>query len=182
MNGAHILLRSWLFVPIPRQMIKVKTLTGKEIEIDIEPTDSIERIKERVEEKEGIPPVQQRCVPQISSGAEPTHFFMCYDCFKPTWRHPPPPPPARGGALHYVQRSCAEPYPARRPPPSAAISPVMATNLPSTLSSKRVLQLFKPTSTLRALHSRRAAVPSRLNELTPPVPSTPRRRRQSYPS
>jgi ubiquitin-like protein Nedd8 len=43
-------------------MIKVKTLTGKEIEIDIEPTDTIERIKERVEEKEGIPPVQQRCV------------------------------------------------------------------------------------------------------------------------
>lgn len=36
--------------------------TGKEIEIDIEPNDSIERIKERIEEKEGIPPVQQRCV------------------------------------------------------------------------------------------------------------------------
>lgn len=33
---------------------------GKEIEIDIEPTDSIERIKERIEEKEGAPPVQQR--------------------------------------------------------------------------------------------------------------------------
>ncbi|KAL4293964.1 hypothetical protein AHAS_Ahas18G0180700 [Arachis hypogaea] len=43
-------------------MIKVKTLTGKEIEIDIEPTDTIDRIKERVEEKEGIPPVQQSCV------------------------------------------------------------------------------------------------------------------------
>ncbi|CAI9771548.1 unnamed protein product [Fraxinus pennsylvanica] len=41
-------------------MIKVKTLTGKEIEINIDPTDTIERIKERVEEKEGIPPVQQR--------------------------------------------------------------------------------------------------------------------------
>jgi len=41
-------------------MIKVKTLTGKEIEIDIEPSDTIERIKERVEEKEGIPPIQQR--------------------------------------------------------------------------------------------------------------------------
>ncbi|KAJ6774007.1 UBIQUITIN [Salix purpurea] len=40
-------------------MIKVKTLTGKEIEIDIEPNDTIDRIKERVEEKEGIPPVQQ---------------------------------------------------------------------------------------------------------------------------
>jgi len=34
-------------------MIKVKTLTGKEIEVDIDPTDKIERIKERVEEKEG---------------------------------------------------------------------------------------------------------------------------------
>ena len=33
-------------------LIKVKTLTGKEIEIDIEPTDRVERIKERVEEKE----------------------------------------------------------------------------------------------------------------------------------
>eukprot|EP00246_Nothoceros_aenigmaticus_P002087 TRINITY_DN12849_c0_g1_i2.p1 TRINITY_DN12849_c0_g1~~TRINITY_DN12849_c0_g1_i2.p1 ORF type:complete len:157 (+),score=38.99 TRINITY_DN12849_c0_g1_i2:98-568(+) len=43
-------------------MVKVKTLTGKEIEIDIEPTDSIERIKERVEEKEGIPPIQQRLI------------------------------------------------------------------------------------------------------------------------
>ena len=43
-------------------LIKVKTLTGKEIEIDIEPTDKVERIKERVEEKEGIPPPQQRLV------------------------------------------------------------------------------------------------------------------------
>jgi Ubiquitin family len=41
-------------------MIKVKTLTGKEVEIDIEFTDTIARIKERVEEREGIPPLQQR--------------------------------------------------------------------------------------------------------------------------
>jgi hypothetical protein len=46
--------------------IKVKTLTGKEIEIDIEPSDTIERIKERVEEKEGIPPIQQRSVTRIN--------------------------------------------------------------------------------------------------------------------
>ncbi|PWN92850.1 putative NEDD8 precursor-ubiquitin-like protein [Acaromyces ingoldii] len=43
-------------------LIKVKTLTGKEIELDIEPTDKITRIKERVEEKEGIPPAQQRLI------------------------------------------------------------------------------------------------------------------------
>ncbi|GKV38143.1 hypothetical protein SLEP1_g46086 [Rubroshorea leprosula] len=41
-------------------MIKVKTLTGKEIEINIAPTDTIDRIKQRVEEKEGIPRVEQR--------------------------------------------------------------------------------------------------------------------------
>jgi len=45
-----------------KMLIKVKTLTGKEIEIDIEPTDRVERIKERVEEKEGIPPQQQRLI------------------------------------------------------------------------------------------------------------------------
>ena len=45
----------FFFRPVGRggMMIKVKTLTGKEIEIDIEPNDTIERIKERVEEKEG---------------------------------------------------------------------------------------------------------------------------------
>jgi len=42
--------------------IKVKTLTGKTIQIDIEPEDTVLRIKERVEEKEGIPPPQQRLI------------------------------------------------------------------------------------------------------------------------
>ncbi|XP_064398251.1 NEDD8 isoform X1 [Halichondria panicea] len=54
-------------------LIKVKTLTGKEIDIDIEPTDKVERIKERVEEKEGIPPPQQRSVYYY-------HILLC-DCF-----------------------------------------------------------------------------------------------------
>ena len=48
--------------PVCSLQIKVKTLTGKEIEIDIESDDSIARIKERVEEKEGIPPPQQRLI------------------------------------------------------------------------------------------------------------------------
>ena len=53
-------------------LIKVKTLTGKEIEIDIEPSDKVERIKERVEEKEGIPPPQQRL---IFSGKQVTSYL-----------------------------------------------------------------------------------------------------------
>ncbi|OJJ50480.1 hypothetical protein ASPZODRAFT_11351 [Penicilliopsis zonata CBS 506.65] len=43
-------------------LIKVRTLTGKEIELDIEADYKVARIKERVEEKEGIPPVQQRLI------------------------------------------------------------------------------------------------------------------------
>ena len=50
-------------------------MLGKEIEIDIEPTDKVERIKERVEEKEGIPPPQQRL---IFSGEYRTVRYRCY--------------------------------------------------------------------------------------------------------
>ncbi|KAL1427257.1 hypothetical protein MTO96_017549 [Rhipicephalus appendiculatus] len=63
-------------------LIKVKTLTGKEIEIDIEPTDRVERIKERVEEKEGIPPAQQRL---IFSGKQMNDDKTAAD-YKVTWR------------------------------------------------------------------------------------------------
>ncbi|KAI0990571.1 hypothetical protein GJ496_008761 [Pomphorhynchus laevis] len=45
-----------------KMLLKVKTLTGQEVEIDVDPTDRIERIKEIVEEKEGIPPIQQRLI------------------------------------------------------------------------------------------------------------------------
>ncbi|KJK61448.1 Nebb8-like ubiquitin protein [Aspergillus parasiticus SU-1] len=57
-------------------LIKVRTLTGKEIELDIEPDYKVSRIKERVEEKEGIPPVQQRLIfggkqMYVDSGTKP---------------------------------------------------------------------------------------------------------------
>ncbi|THH06626.1 hypothetical protein EW145_g3960 [Phellinidium pouzarii] len=42
--------------------IKVKTLTGKEIELDIDEADQISRIKEKVEEQSGVPPQQQRLI------------------------------------------------------------------------------------------------------------------------
>ncbi|TDZ23197.1 Prohibitin-2 [Colletotrichum orbiculare MAFF 240422] len=45
-----------------RMLIKVRTLTGKEIELDIENEYKVSQIKEKVEEKEGIPPVQQRLI------------------------------------------------------------------------------------------------------------------------
>jgi len=42
--------------------ITVKTLLGEEFSIEIEMTDTIERIKERVEDAEGTPAVKQRRV------------------------------------------------------------------------------------------------------------------------
>lgn len=42
--------------------VKVKTLTGRDIPVDVDPEDNVIRIKEMMEEKEGIPPAQQRLI------------------------------------------------------------------------------------------------------------------------